>query len=213
MLRQAITDHVSEEANGDEAVQAMNRPADHMIFTIGHSTRTLAELVALLRQVDVTLLVDVRSIPRSRTTPQFNSDTLPDSLAADGIGYRHLRALGGRRHHRKGAPPSLNTYWRVAAFRNYADYAETGEFRAGLDALRALARDDRCAIMCAEAVWWRCHRRIITDYLLSGGIRVDHIMGPGQVMVATLTPGAHVTADGTLRYPAPEDADTTASEA
>jgi uncharacterized protein (DUF488 family) len=187
-------------------------PRGVAIFTIGHSTRTLAEFVALLQQVGVTLLVDVRSIPRSRTTPQFNRDTLPDSLAAAGIGYRHLRALGGRRLHRKGAPPSPNVYWRVVAFRNYADYAETDEFRAGLDVLRALARDTRCAIMCAEAVWWRCHRRIITDYLLSGGIRVDHIMGPGQVTVATLTPGARVTADGTLRYPAPEDAETTASQ-
>ncbi|MFA6954935.1 MAG: DUF488 domain-containing protein [Thermoanaerobaculia bacterium] len=189
----------------------MNREAGETLFTIGHSTRTLAELVALLRQVDVTLLVDVRSIPRSRTTPQFNEDTLPNALANDGIGYRHLHALGGRRHHRKGAPPSLNRYWRVAAFRNYADYAETNEFCAGLDALRALALDDQCAIMCAEAVWWRCHRRIITDYLLAGGTRVEHIMGAGQIVPATLTPGSRVMADGTLRYPAPEDAEATAS--
>ena len=183
----------------------MSRAAGNTIFTIGHSTRTLAEFVALLRQVDVTLLVDVRAIPRSRMTPQFNGDTLPDSLSANGIGYRHLRALGGRRHHRRGAPRSLNIYWRVVAFRNYADYAETGEFRAGLDALRALARDSRCAIMCAEAVWWRCHRRIITDYLLADRTRVEHIMGPGQVVPATLTPGGRVMADGTLRYPAPGD--------
>ena len=189
----------------------MNRRADDTIFTIGHSTRTLTEFVALLRQVDVMLLVDVRSIPRSRATPQFNGDTLPDALAAEGIGYRHLRALGGRRHHRKGAPPSLNAYWRVAAFRNYADYAETDECRAGLDALRTLARDDRCAIMCAEAVWWRCHRRVITDYVLAGGIRVEHIMGLGMVVPATLTPGARVMADGTLRYPAPDDAEAIAS--
>jgi uncharacterized protein (DUF488 family) len=185
----------------------MTHQAGDAIFTIGHSMRALAEFVALLQQVDVTLLVDVRSIPRSRTMPQFNADTLPDSLAADGIDYRHLHALGGRRHHRKCAPPSLNMYWRVAAFRNYADYAETGEFRAGLDALHALAEDDRCAIMCAEAVWWRCHRRIITDYLLADGTHVEHIMGPGQVVPATLTPGARVMADGTLRYPAPEDAE------
>ena len=186
-----------------------SRQAADTIFTIGHSTRTLADFMALLRAVDATLLVDVRSSPRSRTMPQFNGDTLPDSLAAAGVVYRHLRALGGRRHHRKGAPPSLNTYWRVAAFRNYADYAETDEFRAGLDALRALARDDRCAIMCAEAVWWRCHRRIITDYLLAGRTHVEHIMGPGQVVPATLTPGARVMADGTLRYPALEDAEET----
>jgi uncharacterized protein (DUF488 family) len=189
----------------------MNRRAFATIFTIGHSTRTLPEFVALLRQVDVTLLVDARSIPRSRTTPQFNGDTLPGVLAADGIGYRHLRGLGGRRHRRKGAPPSLNRYWRLAPFRNYADHAETDEFRAGLNALCALASDDRCAIMCAEAVWWRCHRRIITDYLLADGTSVEHIMGTGQVIPATLTPGARVMADGTLRYPAPEDTEMSTS--
>ena len=188
----------------------MNRQAGDPIYTIGHSTRTLVEFVALLWQVDVTLLVDVRSIPRSRTTPQFNGETLPDALAADGIGYRHLPALGGRRHHRKGAPPSLNTYWRVAAFRNYADYAETDGFRAGLDALCALAREDRCAIMCAKALWWRCHRRIITDYLLAAGTRVEHIMGRGHVVPATLTPGAHPMADGTLRYQAQGDGEPSA---
>ena len=171
------------------------------IFTIGHSTRTFAEFAVLLQQVDVTLLVDVRSIPRSRTTPQFNADNLPASLAADGMHYQHLPALGGRRHHRKGTPPSLNTYWRVNAFRNYADYAETDEFRNGLDALRTLASHDTCAIMCAEAVWWRCHRRIITDYLLADGLRVEHIMGPNQIVAAMLTPGAQLMTDRTLRYP------------
>jgi uncharacterized protein (DUF488 family) len=189
----------------------MNRQAGDPIYTIGHSTRTLVEFVALLWQVDVTLLVHVRSIPRSRTTPQFNGETLPDALAADGIGYRHLPALGGRRHHRKGTPPSLNTYWRVAAFRNYADYAETDGFRAGLAGLHAVARDERYAIMCAEALWWRCHRRIITDYLLAGGTCVEHIVGRSQVIPGTLTPDARVMADGTLRYPASEHGDATAS--
>ncbi len=137
------------------------------VYTIGHSNRTVDELVALLRQVDVDLLVDVRAFPRSRSMPQFNIDTLPEALTAKGIGYQHIRALGGRRHHPKGAPPSTNTFWRVASFRNYADYAETAEFRAGLEELLALASAHRCAIMCAEAVWWRCHRRIITDYLLA----------------------------------------------
>ena len=173
-----------------------------IVFTIGHSTRTLEEFVSLLHESGITLLVDVRSIPRSRAMPQFNIDTLPGALADAGIRYEHLRALGGRRHHRKGSPPSLNTYWRVPAFRNYADYAETAEFRAGLDALRELARVARCAIMCAEAVWWRCHRRIIADYLLAAGMGVEHIMGPGQIVPATLTPGAIVQPDGTLRYPA-----------
>lgn len=198
--------HRDAQGSGAHEAPEVNRQPGDTIFTIGHSTRTLAEFVALLRQVDVTLLVDVRSIPWSRMTPQFNTDTMPGALAAESIGYRHLAALGGRRHHRKGAPPSLNMYWRVAAFRNYADYAETDEFRAGLQALRELSRNDRCAIMCAEAVWWRCHRRIITDYLLAGGMRVEHIMGSGKVVSATLTPGARVLADGTLRYPAPDDA-------
>jgi uncharacterized protein (DUF488 family) len=179
------------------------RGGDAVIFTIGHSTRTFRELVDLLRQAEITLLVDVRSIPRSRTVPQFNADRLADCLAAEGIGYRHLRALGGRRHRRKGAPPSHNTYWRVEAFRAYADYAETDEFRAGLDALRELAQHDRCAIMCAEAVWWRCHRRIITDYLLAGGGRIEHILAPGKIVAGTLTPGVQIMPDRTLRYPAP----------
>lgn len=183
------------------------------IFTIGHSTRTIADFVALLQQVDVDLLVDVRSIPGSRATPQFNIETLPDSLAAEGIGYEHLRSLGGRRHHKKGAPPSTNTFWRVLAFRNYADYAETDAFRAGLDELLALAREHSCAIMCAEAVWWRCHRRIISDSLLARGVPVEHIMGLGQVTLATLTPGARVLADGTLRYPPPDEGAATVSAA
>lgn len=187
-------------------VPETNRQAIRTVFTIGHSTRTCAEFVALLREVGVTLLVDVRSVPRSRAMPQFNNDTLPDALAAAGIGYRHLGALGGRRYRRKSAPPSRNTYWRVKAFRDYADYAETSEFRAGLDTLLALAGAHRCAIMCAEAVWWRCHRRIITDYLLAGGTRVAHIMARSHVVPATLTPGVRLLADGTLCYPAPDDA-------
>lgn len=174
--------------------------ASSTIFTIGHSTRTIAEFVALLRRVNLDLVVDVRSIPRSRAAPQFDRDTLPESLAAEGIGYRHLPGLGGRRHHRKDAPPSANTLWRVEAFRNYADYAETESFRAGLDELLDLAPDHRCVIMCAEAVWWRCHRRIVADYLLALGVPVEHILGAGQVTPAALTPGAQVTADGTLRY-------------
>ena len=141
------------------------------IFTIGHSTRTIDEFVALLRQVAVDLLVDVRSIPRSRMNPQFNADALPEALIQAGIAYHHIPALGGLRHRKKGAMPSPNTFWRVAAFRNYADYAATDAFRMGLDELRALARDHCCAIMCAEAVWWRCHRRIIADYCWRMGFR------------------------------------------
>lgn len=178
--------------------------AANPVFTIGHSTRTLAELIALLRQVDVRLVVDVRSIPRSRAMPQFNVEVLQEALLAGDIGYRHLRALGGRRHHPKGATPSGNRLWRVLAFRHYADYAETAPFLDGLHELLALAADTRCAIMCAEAVWWRCHRRIIADYLLVRGIAVGHIMALGTITPATLTPGAQVQSDGTVHYPAAE---------
>jgi uncharacterized protein (DUF488 family) len=164
------------------------------------------EFVALLREAAVDLLIDVRSIPRSRTNPQYNADALPEALVDAGITYRHLAALGGLRHRTKGAMPSPNTLWRVAAFRNYADYATTDAFRAGLNELRALARDHRCAIMCAEAVWWRCHRRIIADYLLAEGIPVAHIMGPNKIDPAKLTPGARSLPDGTLVYPAAEEA-------
>ena len=174
------------------------------IFTIGHSTRTFSEFVRLLQQVAVNLLVDVRSVPRSRTNPQFNADILPEMLARTRITYRHLRALGGLRHQRKDAVPSPNALWRNEAFRNYADYAATEAFRAGFDELRSLACSHCCAIMCAEALWWRCHRRIIADYLLAAGFSVAHIMGPNRVDPATLTPGAHLAPDGTLVYPAGE---------
>jgi uncharacterized protein (DUF488 family) len=171
------------------------------IYTIGHSTHTIEDFVALLRQVEITLLADVRTIPRSRANPQFNADLLPASLEEAGISYRHLPALGGLRHRPKSAGPSPNMFWRVAAFRNYADYAMTAPVRAGLEELRGLARTDCCAIMCAEAVWWRCHRRIIADYLLAAGVPVMHIMGRHHVDPAQMTPGARVQPDGTLLYP------------
>jgi len=173
-----------------------------MLWTIGHSTRSIAEFAALLDQVPVDLLADVRSVPRSRANPQFNADVLPAALAAAGISYCHLPALGGLRGRRKDGLPSPNTLWRNAAFRNYADYAATGPFRAGLDALLALARGQRCVIMCAEAVWWRCHRRIIADYLLAAGIGVAHILGPNQIAPGSLTPGVRILGDGTLLYQA-----------
>ena len=172
-----------------------------MIFTIGHSTRSIAELVALLQQVSIDLHADVRSVPRSRANPQFNADALRVPLAAAGIDYRHLPALGGLRGRRKDAMPSTNTLWRNAAFRNYADYAMTAAFRAGLDELKAIAVERCCAIMCAEALWWRCHRRIIADYLLAEAIPVAHVMGLGKVDAATPTPGARPLPSGTILYP------------
>ena len=170
------------------------------IYTIGHSTRSVPELVGLLRDAGVHVLVDVRSVPRSRANPQFNTDTLPQDLADAGIGYRPIRALGGLRHKPKDAPPSPNTLWRSDPFRNYADYAMTEPFREGLAELRGHAEDHVCAIMCAEAVWWRCHRRIVADYLLAEGADVRHIMGHGKIEPARLTPGALPQADGTIRY-------------
>jgi uncharacterized protein (DUF488 family) len=171
------------------------------VFTIGHSTHPIGEFIGLLEPATVTLVVDVRAIPRSRTNPQFNSDSLPRSLAAANVGYLHLQALGGRRHHPHDAPPSPNQLWRNASFRNYADYAQTEPFRRGLAELEARAASERCAIMCAEALWWRCHRRIITDYLLADGFAVAHIMAAGKTEPATLTPGAKRLPDGQLVYP------------
>jgi uncharacterized protein (DUF488 family) len=173
-----------------------------VIYTIGHSTRSAEELIALLREAVVDLLVDVRTVPRSRYNPQFNTDALPAVLAEAGIGYRHLAALGGLRHRPKGAGPSPNGAWRNEAFQAYADYALTAPFRAGFDELLALAREHTPAIMCAEAVWWRCHRRIIADYLLAGGVSVKHILAPGKIDLATMTPGAQLGADATIVYPA-----------
>ena len=176
------------------------------VFTVGHSTRTVEELVQILDNAGVDLVVDVRAFPRSRTNPQFNADALPAGLAPAGIGYRHLGALGGMRRPTTGDAPSPNTYWRHAGFRNYADYALTPAFRAGLETVSGLARSHTCAVMCAEAVWWRCHRRIIADYLLAAGVDVAHILGPGRVEPARLTAGAEPQADGTIHYPAAQGA-------
>ncbi|KQU97070.1 DNA repair protein [Mesorhizobium sp. Root695] len=170
-------------------------------FTIGHSTRTIDEFADLLQQEGIRLVVDVRAMPRSRTNPQFNGLGLPATLAPWQIGYEHIAELGGLRGKTRGAEPSPNTYWRVRSFRNYADYALTVPFQLGFARLRELGAQQVCAIMCAETVWWRCHRRIIADYLLAAGERVMHILGPSHVDEAHLTPGAVVRDDGTVLYP------------
>jgi uncharacterized protein (DUF488 family) len=169
-------------------------------FTIGHSTRSVDEIAALLGEAGANMVADVRTVPRSRTNPQFNLDVLPGALAARRIAYRHIAALGGLRSRRKDAAPSANTFWENASFRNYADYAETEPFREGMAELLHLGGPHVCAIMCAEAVWWRCHRRVIADYLIAGGATVFHIMGPGKITPATLTTAARV-AGGELIYP------------
>jgi uncharacterized protein (DUF488 family) len=171
-----------------------------ILYTIGHSTRTLDELIGMLQEAGVTRVADIRFIPRSGRHPHFNIDTLPAALAAAGIDYAHLPALGGRRSARKDAA-SRNTLWRVQAFRNYADYAETPAFQAGLAHLERLATERPTAIMCAEAVWWRCHRRLVADYMLTRGWEIVHLMAPGQRQAGMLTEGAAPQRDGTIAYP------------
>ena len=170
-------------------------------FTIGHSTRPTEEFVALLKAAEVELIVDVRTVPRSRTNPQFNRDVLPASLRAHGVAYEHLPELGGLRGTQPGASPEVNAFWDNASFHNYADYAMSEEFRSGFGQLRELGHAARSSVMCAEAVWWRCHRRIIADYLIVAGEEVFHILGPGHIERAQLTPAARIGTDGTLTYP------------
>ena len=169
--------------------------------TIGHSNRSLEELVGMLREARVDLLIDVRSFPRSRSNPVFNIDRLPADLAQVQIGYRHYPALGGRRPKQSGIDANLNAMWRVQSFQNYADYALSEAFAAAFDEVVALGTDRRLALMCSEAVWWRCHRRIIADHLLLNGHAVDHLMAPGHIDRATPTPGACRTAQGKVIYP------------
>ena len=145
------------------------------------------------------MLVDVRRFPGSRRHPQFNAEALAASLAGAGIRYRHLAALGGRREARAGGE-SPNTLWREPAFRNYADYAETSDFRTAFGELLRVAGEQRTAIMCAEALWWQCHRRIVADYLIAAGIGVEHILAPGKIEPARLTPGATIRPDGSVLY-------------
>ena len=173
---------------------------EHPFFTIGHSTRSIGEFPELLTSNDIRTVVDVRTVPRSRTNPQFNRDTLPESLAQLGIGYVHIPELGGLRGRRAEIDASPNTVWQNESFRNYADYAMTEPFMAGLLKLVEIGHAARSAIMCAEAVWWRCHRRIIADYLVSRGERVMHILGRGRVDRAELSAAARLSPTGLLIY-------------
>jgi uncharacterized protein (DUF488 family) len=170
-------------------------------FTIGHSSRPIEEFVALLKAADVRLVVDVRTVPRSRTNPQFNRDVLPPSLAPHGVAHEHLPELGGLRGLQRDVPHDVNGFWDNANFHNYADYAMSEEFRSGLEKLRELGRTAPAAIMCAEAVWWRCHRRIIADYLIAAGEQVLHILGAGHIEPARMTSAARFGPAGTLTYP------------
>ena len=166
------------------------------LWTIGHSTRPIEELIEALRSFEIKVLVDVRTYPSSRRYPQFNRDQLKVALAEAGIKYLHFPALGGRRNAR---PDSLNMAWRNKMFRGYADYMETDEFRSGIAGLLEVAQADRTAIMCAEAVWWRCHRSLIADYLKANGVEVTHIMAAEKSEEHPFTSAARIV-NGELSY-------------
>ncbi len=172
------------------------------VLTVGHSTRPIVEFMSLLAAHGVTRLTDVRTVPRSRHNPQFNLDTLPLSLEQAGMGYEHIAGLGGfRRSH----PDSPNMAWRNASFRGYADYMQTPEFAENLAALIERVRHDQVALMCAEAVPWRCHRSLIADALVVHGVCVEEIISEKRLQAHKLTPFAKV--DGlVITYP-PEDSD------
>jgi uncharacterized protein (DUF488 family) len=174
-----------DQALGQEPDQKTSLP----IFTVGHSTHSLEEFVDMLKAHDIAQLVDVRTIPKSRRVPQFNSESLTVALPKLGIEYVHLKTLGGLRHAKKD---SVNTGWRNISFRGYADYMSTDEFRQGIERLLELARTKRTAIMCAEAVPWRCHRSLIGDALLVRGVHVEDIMSATSSRKHELTPFAKV---------------------
>jgi hypothetical protein len=179
------------------------RSSPRTLYTIGHSTRSAGELVDVLRAFGVTRLIDVRSIPRSRINPQFNLDVLPATLHSAGIAYVHLASLGGLRTKNKHVEEGANAGWERRPFRNYADYAETAPFHEGLRELLEMASRETCAIMCAEAVWWRCHRRIVADHVLAHGVPVVHVFTQEKSEPASLTPFAVIGDRARVSYPAP----------
>ena len=179
-------------------------PTVFPVFTVGHSTRSISEFVHLLRAGDVRLVVDIRRIPRSRTNPQYNLDRLPAELAPYGIAHLRIEELGGLRK-KADVPDDVNAFWTNASFRNYANYALSEEFRTGFSRLLDVAATARTAIMCAESVWWRCHRRIVADYLLCAGRPVFHLMNREEVHAARPSDGAVCAADG-VHYPAADSA-------
>ena len=180
------------------------------VLAVGHSTRPAEELVALLQAAGVATLADVRTIPRSRANPQFEQEALSRTLARAGIRYVHLPRLGGLRHARKGS--AENAGWRNASFRGYADHMQTPEFEEGLCELRTLAHDGPVAVMCAEAVPWRCHRSLLADALLARGVVVEHIVGRGRTRPHRLTPFARI--DGRrVTYPVPNGGGPRAADA
>ena len=177
------------------------KPTRCPLYTIGHSTRTYTELFEVLRAWNVSTLVDIRRFTRSRTNPQFNERVLGPRLRKGGIAYLALPALGGRRSKSKEADPLRNAGWHNAAFKNYADYADTEPFVEGLAQLMTLSSLSTCAIMCSEALWWRCHRRIVADHLIANGVPTFHIFTATAAQPASLTSFARVDRKRkTVRY-------------
>ncbi|HEU4853273.1 MAG TPA: DUF488 domain-containing protein [Telluria sp.] len=196
MSRRMAKSHTSP-AQADPGAAA--DPGQVLVCTIGHSNRPLDDFLALLASNQIECVVDIRTVPKSRHNPQFGQDQLPHSLAAAGVNYRYIEELGGLRHAR---PDSANAGWRNKSFRGYADHMQSEEFARGMALLVELAVRQRCALMCAEAVPWRCHRSMVGDALLVRGFRVEHIIGPKGRKTHALTPFAHV--DGlAITYPAP----------
>lgn len=172
------------------------------LYTIGHSTRSFDELVAALQAWDVATLIDIRHFTRSRANPQFNAVSMRRRMPRRDLAYVTMSDLGGRRGRAKDVDPTRNAGWRIAAFKNYADYAETAVFGEALTTLLDRAAKETCAIMCAEAVWWRCHRRIVADYVITKRIPVWHIFTPTKAVRASRTPFAMFDRrTRTLRYP------------
>jgi uncharacterized protein (DUF488 family) len=171
-------------------------PEKKQIWTIGHSTRSWEEFVDLLKSFQIELLADVRSFPGSRKFPHFNKENIEKKLPKEGIDYRHFKDLGGSR---KPVPDSKNTVWKNVSFRSYADYMETEDFKNGVKDLKKIASEKRVAIMCSEAVWWRCHRSMISDYLKVEGWKVLHIMASGKADEHPFTKPAKEI-DGKLVY-------------
>ena len=200
-LRCAKTSRMSVKKTKTAGAKERRTPtaeSSPIVMTIGHSTRTLDEFIRLLQAHGVSRVVDVRTVPRSRHNPQFNKASLPRALKKAGLGYVHMPGLGGLRHAKRD---SLNVGWRNTSFRGYADYMQTPEFEQSLEELIQLANRERVALMCAEAVPWRCHRSLIADALLVHGIRTEDIMSPTRRQVHTLTPFAKVRGI-TITYPA-----------
>ena len=171
-------------------------PQNKTIWTIGHSTRSFEELVEMLHSFQIEMLVDIRSYPGSRRYPHFNKEALEISLPQNNIQYTHLKILGGRR---KVNPNSKNTTWRHIAFRGYADYMETDDFKKGIEELETITIKKRTAYMCSEAVWWRCHRSMVSDYLKARGWKVMHIMNTGKAEEHPYTAPARIV-NGELSY-------------